>query len=195
MNEVDRARLLELVCAVEPDPVNIRDNTYVLVFNPIRGRFSGQHIAIVEIVLGRTLRKPEKVHHFNGIKYDNARTNLVVCEDEAYHALLHRRQRLVSEGKDPDAIIPEKPKRPRGRPAGSANPSRIESEFASAGSPIVEYSLPVFFRLYDVPLSEMKTTDAEMGAYPLRGVAWRNYAAMAKLHYHARRRLQLEFKS
>lgn len=51
-----------------------------------------EHVVIVEKALGKKLPTGAQVHHVNGIKTDNRNENLVVCKDEAYHKLLHRRQ-------------------------------------------------------------------------------------------------------
>lgn len=61
-----------------------------------------EHVLIAEKALGRYLEPEHPVHHFNEIKADNANTNLVICEDDAYHQLLHFRQRIVAAGGDPD---------------------------------------------------------------------------------------------
>jgi hypothetical protein len=50
-----------------------------------------EHVLIVEMVLGRTLPRGVEVHHVNEIKTDNRNENFVVCQDRAYHNLIHMR--------------------------------------------------------------------------------------------------------
>jgi hypothetical protein len=53
-----------------------------------------QHIHLAEKALGKPLPKGAVVHHMNGIKYDNETPyNLVICPDQSYHMLLHKRAR------------------------------------------------------------------------------------------------------
>jgi hypothetical protein len=69
---------------------------YMLVYAPshLRADPAGyvlEHIVVAELVLGKPLRAPHEVHHVNEGKRDNRPENLVICEDRAYHKLLHRR--------------------------------------------------------------------------------------------------------
>ena len=50
-----------------------------------------EHILVAEKALGRHLSPINKVHHVNRVKKDNTPGNLVICESQAYHLLLHRR--------------------------------------------------------------------------------------------------------
>ena len=50
---------------------------------------------VVEKILGKYLPKNCEVHHVNEIRDDDEPKNLVVCQDRAYHFLLHRRQRAL----------------------------------------------------------------------------------------------------
>jgi hypothetical protein len=54
-----------------------------------------EHIVIAERVLGKPLPAGAQVHHVNEDKMDNRPCNLVICEDQAYHQLLHRRMRAL----------------------------------------------------------------------------------------------------
>jgi hypothetical protein len=40
--------------------------------------------------------------HFDRNKANNANSNLVICQDSAYHSLLHVRQRVIDAGGDPN---------------------------------------------------------------------------------------------
>ena len=56
-----------------------------------------EHILVAERARGKVLPVGAEVHHWNGVKADNAPSNLVVCPNHGYHRLLHYRQRALSE--------------------------------------------------------------------------------------------------
>lgn len=57
-----------------------------------------EHLVIAEGVLSRPLPAKAEVHHANGDNSDNRPSNLVVCENHAYHFLLHVRAAAVAAG-------------------------------------------------------------------------------------------------
>ena len=60
------------------------------------------HIAIAEAALGRPLPDGAEVHHVDHNKRNNVPSNLVICQDKAYHLFLHVRARVVRAGGDPN---------------------------------------------------------------------------------------------
>lgn len=66
-----------------------------------RGRVF-EHVFIAEKALGKPLPVGAVVHHVNGVKSDNANSNLVICESNAYHKHLHGRQHILELGGNPN---------------------------------------------------------------------------------------------
>lgn len=52
-----------------------------------------EHRLVVEKAMGKPLPDYAIVHHLNEKKWDNRNNNLVVCPNDDYHKLLHRRTR------------------------------------------------------------------------------------------------------
>ena len=60
--------------------------------------YVSEHAAIVIKAIGKPLPPGAEIHHVNENRADN-RGNLVVCQDRAYHLLLHtRRKALMATG-------------------------------------------------------------------------------------------------
>ena len=64
------------------------------------GRMQAVHRHRAERALGKALPPGAVVHHADGSRDEYA--PLVICENEAYHALLHRRMSLISRGVNPN---------------------------------------------------------------------------------------------
>lgn len=65
-----------------------------------RGREVRLHVLRAERALGKPLPPKAIVHHADGSVADDA--PLVICQDQAYHMLLHRRMRVKAAGGDPN---------------------------------------------------------------------------------------------
>jgi hypothetical protein len=60
-----------------------------------------EHVLVIEKAMGKPLRVGAVPHHVNGNKSDNGNRNLVVCNDQAHHLLIHARARIVAAGGKP----------------------------------------------------------------------------------------------
>lgn len=61
-----------------------------------------EHIVVAELALGKPMPQGAHVHHVDGNGHNNANANLVICQDAAYHKLLHTRARVVRAGGNPN---------------------------------------------------------------------------------------------
>ena len=52
-----------------------------------------EHVLVCEKALGKSLPPGAMPHHIDENTGNNDRTNLVLCQDNAYHKLIHRRMR------------------------------------------------------------------------------------------------------
>lgn len=60
------------------------------------------HVHVAERIMGKRLPIGAVVHHYNENRKDNSPPNLVVCQDQAYHLLLHARKRIRDAGGNPN---------------------------------------------------------------------------------------------
>lgn len=69
------------------------------------GRLTYEHIVLAEKALGKKLPSGAIVHHMNEDRSDNhSPFNLVICPDQEYHMLLHKRMKELGYGKNnPDS--------------------------------------------------------------------------------------------
>ncbi len=63
------------------------------------------HTLVAERALGKPLPSGALVHHADGDKLNNDPTNLVICPDDSYHQLLHKRMRAVAACGNPSFRI------------------------------------------------------------------------------------------
>jgi HNH endonuclease len=68
---------------------------YIFLYMPdhphARGLYVPEHAVIAETALGRILPGGAEVHHVDENRQNNANNNLVICQNRAYHMLLHQR--------------------------------------------------------------------------------------------------------
>lgn len=71
------------------------DRKYILIYKPEHpnsiNKYIFEHILIAEAVLGKFLPKGTVIHHINNDGTDNRKSNLLICQNNSYHNLLHAR--------------------------------------------------------------------------------------------------------
>lgn len=61
-----------------------------------------EHVLVAERALGHYLPLRAIVHHVDENRKNNANGNLVICQDIAYHKLLHYRLKVLRAGGNPN---------------------------------------------------------------------------------------------
>ncbi len=69
-----------------------------------RDGYVSEHVLVAERAIGRFLEPSHPIHHFDGNPANNHNGNLVICEDQAYHKLLHQRQTAFAKCGNPSAL-------------------------------------------------------------------------------------------
>jgi len=89
---------------VSDEPIVLIDGATWIDANGYRrfGQDKYEHIAVAERALGCPLPPGAVVHHVDGDRTNNSPSNLVICPTQAYHMLLHARQRVVDAGGNPN---------------------------------------------------------------------------------------------
>jgi len=59
-----------------------------------------EHILVAEGIIGKHLSAKTVIHHVDGNRQNNSPNNLVICEDNNYHLLLHQRMNAFKFGGD-----------------------------------------------------------------------------------------------
>lgn len=65
-----------------------------------------EHVLIAERALGKYLPAGAEVHHVDENTLNNEPSNLVICQDKAYHKLLHWRASVIRAGGNPNTHKP-----------------------------------------------------------------------------------------
>lgn len=110
--EMKRRRYCSTSCSVEARSLRrcrrkvVEHQGWRFVYAPdhphaSRRGYVREHVMIAAAALGKPLPPGVVVHHINEIRRDNAHRNLVICQDQAYHLLLHARARTVRAGGNP----------------------------------------------------------------------------------------------
>lgn len=77
----------------------IKTSGYVLInVGPCKNRY--EHTVVAENALRKRLPKGAIVHHVDGNRANNNEPNLVICQDNSYHRLIHKRQTALEESGD-----------------------------------------------------------------------------------------------
>ena len=67
-------------------------------------RVADLHVVLAEKAFGKELPLGVVVHHADGNAENNSTDNLVICPDEAYHRLLHKRLKAYFAVGNPDWV-------------------------------------------------------------------------------------------
>ena len=70
----------------------------------VAGRIVKEHIAVAESVYGGRLPDGAIVHHVDGNPRNNDKRNLVICPSQAYHKMIHVRDRALKETGNPNMV-------------------------------------------------------------------------------------------
>jgi hypothetical protein len=78
--------------------VTYHTSGYRLISSPDHPRANAQgyvpeHVLVCEKALGKLLPNGAEPHHVDGVKSNNVNSNLVLCQDHDYHALIEMRTR------------------------------------------------------------------------------------------------------
>lgn len=98
---IDRGRITFAQTIAERPRVYCNNDPYERLYIGGNVRVSA-HRQIAATALGKPLPETAVVHHVDENKRNNVNSNLVICQDEAYHQLLHLRARIVRARGNPN---------------------------------------------------------------------------------------------
>ena len=85
---------------------NGKRSKYIEVYQPDHNRARNgwvlEHLFVTEKVLGHALPKGAQIHHVDGDGTNNSNNNLVICQDQSYHKLLHMRIKAIESCGNPN---------------------------------------------------------------------------------------------
>lgn len=90
------------------DSTLVSSTKYIKIYAPDCSRarkrdgYARRSHVVAEKALGKPLLKETIIHHHDEDTHNDSNDNLVICEDENYHRLLHKRMRIVKLGGDPN---------------------------------------------------------------------------------------------
>lgn len=71
----------------------------------VGGKTKLEHVLVAERALGKPLPPGAQVHHWDRDRRNNSPTNLVICPDQAYHRLIHRRMAAMDACGNPEWML------------------------------------------------------------------------------------------
>lgn len=71
----------------------------------LNGKNISLHRKVATLALGHDLPPGAIVHHLDGNRHNNSNTNLVICPNEEYHDLLHKRTEALFRRGQVDYIL------------------------------------------------------------------------------------------
>ena len=87
---------------------NMSPYGYIYLYSPDhpyrnKDKNVAEHRLVVEKTIGRYLKPTESVHHWDENVGNNETANLLVCENNSYHMLIHQRMRAYKATGNPNA--------------------------------------------------------------------------------------------
>lgn len=70
----------------------------------VDGKTKLEHVLVAERALGKPLPAGAQVHHWDRDRSNNTPSNLVICPDQSYHRLIHRRMAAMEACGNPNWI-------------------------------------------------------------------------------------------